>query len=109
MLLPNGAPITDASEDIAPRIPIDIPRSDGGAVKATAVITHTNARRYPSSQMTRETSAGMKLGAITDYFGKIIAEPRAPVSAVVLHVNAIPSLKKGDNIADLGVVAVKAP
>ena len=54
-------------------------------------------------------SAGMKLGTITDYFGKVIAEPRAPVSGVVLHVNAVPSLKKGDNIADLGVVAAHAP
>src|SRR6266704_645420 len=53
--------------------------------------------------------AGMKLGTITDYVGKVIAEPRAPVSAVVLHVNAVPSLKKGDNIADLGVVATHAP
>src|SRR5260370_716116 len=40
-------------------------------------------------------SAGMKPGTITDYVGKVIAEPRAPVSAVVLHVNAVPSLKKG--------------
>src|SRR6267378_1025706 len=51
----------------------------------------------------------VKRGTITDYTGKMIAEPRAPVSAVVLHVNAVPSLKKGDNIADLGVVASHAP
>jgi hypothetical protein len=34
---------------------------------------------------------------------------RAPVSGIVLHVKAVPSLKKGDNIANLGVVAAKAP
>jgi hypothetical protein len=51
----------------------------------------------------------MKLGTITDYVGKVIAEPRAPVSGIVLHVNAVPSLKKGDNIADLGVPAIHAP
>ena len=51
----------------------------------------------------------MKLGTVTDYLGKVIAEPRAPVSGVVLHVNAVPSLKKGDNIADIGVVASHAP
>ncbi|PYT79016.1 MAG: hypothetical protein DMG40_17765 [Acidobacteria bacterium] len=56
-----------------------------------------------------DVSAGMKLGTITDYFGKVIAEPRAPVTGVVLHVKAVPSLKKGDNIADLGVVAAHAP
>ncbi len=64
---------------------------------------------YPLVKRGTYVSAGMKLGAITDYFGKIIAEPRAPVSAVVLHVNAVPSLKKGDNIADLGVPASHAP
>ncbi len=64
---------------------------------------------YPLVKRGTYVSAGMKLGAITDYFGKIIAEPRAPVSAIVLHINAVPSLKKGDNIADLGVPASHAP
>ena len=64
---------------------------------------------YPLVRRGTYVSAGMKLGTITDYFGKIIAEPRAPVTGVVLHVNAVPSLKKGDNIADLGVVAPHAP
>ena len=64
---------------------------------------------YPLVQRGTYVSAGMKVGIITDYFGKVIAEPRAPVSGVVLHVNAVPSLKKGDNIADIGVVALHAP
>ena len=56
-----------------------------------------------------DVQGGMKLGYVTDYFGKVILEPRAPAAGVVLHVNAVPSLKKGDNIANLGVVASKAP
>src|SRR6266403_1319574 len=64
---------------------------------------------YPLVKRGTYVSAGMKLGTITDYFGKLIAEPRAPVSGVVLHLNAVPSLKKGDDIADLGVVAAHAP
>lgn len=64
---------------------------------------------YPLVKRGTYVSAGMKLGTITDYFGKVIAEPRAPVTGVVLHVNAVPSIKKGDNIADLGVVAAHAP
>jgi predicted deacylase len=64
---------------------------------------------YPLVKRGAYVSAGMKLGTITDYFGKVIAEPRAPVTGVVLHVNAVPSLKKGNNIADLGVVAAHAP
>ena len=50
-----------------------------------------------------------KIGFVTDYFGNVILEPRAPISGVILHVNAVPSLKKGDNIADLGVPASHAP
>jgi uncharacterized protein len=42
-------------------------------------------------------------------WGKVILEPRAPESGVILHVNAVPSLKKGDNIANIGVVAAHAP
>jgi len=64
---------------------------------------------YPLVKRGTYISTGMKLGTVTDYFGKVIAEPRAPVTGVVLHVNALPSLKKGDNIADLGVVAAHAP
>ena len=64
---------------------------------------------YPLVKRGTYVSAGMKLGTITDFFGKVITEPRAPVSGVVLHVNAVPSLKKADNIADLGVIASHAP
>jgi len=64
---------------------------------------------YPLVKRGTYVAAGMKLGTITDFFGKVIAEPRAPVSGVLLHVNAVPSLKKGDNIADIGVPASHAP
>src|SRR6266704_2180636 len=64
---------------------------------------------YPLVKRGSYVEAGMKLGIITDYVGKVIAAPRAPVSAVVLHVNAVPSLKKGDYSDDLGVLAAKAP
>jgi len=52
---------------------------------------------------------GMNLGYVTDYVGKILFEARAPVSGIVLHICAVPSMRKGDNIADIGVVAAKAP
>jgi predicted deacylase len=64
---------------------------------------------YPLVKRGTYVEAGMKLGYVTDYFGKVILEARAPAAGVVLHVNAVPSLKKGDNIADIGVVAAKAP
>jgi predicted deacylase len=64
---------------------------------------------YPLVKRGTYVQEGMKIGYVTDYFGKLILEARAPVSGVILHINAVPSLKKGDNIADIGVVAAHAP
>jgi len=64
---------------------------------------------YPLVKRGTYVQEGMKIGVVTDYFGKLVLEARAPVSGVLLHINAVPSLKKGDNIADIGVVAAHAP
>lgn len=64
---------------------------------------------YPLVKRGTYVQEGMKLGYVTDFFGKTIFEARAPAAGVVLHLNAVPSLKKGDNIANIGVVAAKAP
>jgi hypothetical protein len=52
---------------------------------------------------------GMKIGYVTDLFGKTVWEARAPSSGVVLYVCAVPSMKKGETVANIGVVAGKAP
>ena len=64
---------------------------------------------YPLVKRGTYVAANAKLGYVTDYFGNVILEPRAPDSGVILHVNAVPSLKKGDNIANIGVLAAHAP
>jgi uncharacterized protein len=60
---------------------------------------------YPLVKRGTYVAAGMKIGYVTDYVGNVIQEWKAPEAGVVLHINALPSLKKGDNILDLGVVA----
>jgi uncharacterized protein len=77
--------------------------------KVVDVISEGPGIWYPLVNRGTYVQEGMKLGYVTDYFGKVILEPRAPEAGVVLHVNAVPSLKKGDNIADLGIVAPKTP
>jgi predicted deacylase len=77
--------------------------------KVVDVISDGPGIWYPIVKRGTYVQEGMVLGHVTDYFGKVILEARTPASGVVLHVNAVPSLKKGDNIADIGVVAVKAP
>jgi predicted deacylase len=48
---------------------------------------------------------GMKIAAITDYFGDPVADVTAPVTGIVIYIRAIPSLKKGDTMADIGEIA----
>ena len=64
---------------------------------------------YPLVRRGTYVQVGMKIGYVTDYFGKLTLEARAPISGVILHVNAVPSLKKGDNIADIAAIAANGP
>jgi len=64
---------------------------------------------YPLVKRGTYVQEGMKIGYVTDYFGKVLLETRAPVAGVILHINAVPSLKKGDKIADIGTIAAHAP
>ena len=77
--------------------------------KLVDVIAEGPGMWYPFVKRGTYVEAGMKLGYVTDYFGKVILEARAPAAGVILHLNAVPSLKKGDNIANIGVIAAKAP
>jgi predicted deacylase len=48
---------------------------------------------------------GMKLGIVTDFFGRTVFEVQAPESGVVLYIRAVPSAVKGDTVASVGKVA----
>jgi predicted deacylase len=52
---------------------------------------------------------GMKIGTVTDFFGNTVFEARAPASGIVLYICAVPSMRKGDTIANVGTVAPRAP
>jgi uncharacterized protein len=51
----------------------------------------------------------MKVGYVTDFFGKTIEDVRAPVSGVVLYICAVPSMKKGNTMVDIGMIAPQSP
>ena len=79
-------------------------------IKSLAEVSSpVNGIFYPLVKRDTYVEAGRKLGDVTDYFGKVIFEARAPASGTVLHICAVPSMKKGDNIANIGVIANKAP
>jgi uncharacterized protein len=59
---------------------------------------------YPLVQRGTYAEAGMKIGYVTDYFGKTIYEARAPAAGVVLYICGVPSMKKGDTVANIGEI-----
>ena len=59
---------------------------------------------YPSVKRGTFVEKGMKIGYVTDYAGRIVDEAHAPEAGVITFIRAVPSLKKGDTIANIGVV-----
>ena len=64
---------------------------------------------YPLVKRGTFAAAGMKIGYVTDYFGKVIYEARAPEAGVILYICAVPSMAKGGTIASIGHVAATPP
>src|SRR6266700_2417148 len=73
--------------------------------KVVTVASDQTGIFYPLVKRGTYVEQGMKLGYVTDYFGKTIFEARAPVAGIVLYVCAVPSMTKGATIANIGVVA----
>jgi predicted deacylase len=59
---------------------------------------------YPLVKRGTFVEQGMKVGYVTDYFGNVSFEARAPVAGIVLYICAVPSMTKGATIANIGVV-----
>jgi predicted deacylase len=57
---------------------------------------------YPLVKRGTYVEQGMEVGYVTDFFGKTIYEARSPISGVIMHICAVPSMKKSDNIANIG-------
>jgi len=73
------------------------------------VTSDQNGIFYPLVKRGTYVAQGMKLGYVTDYVGKTILEARAPVAGVVTFVRAVPSMTKGETIANVGIIAAKTP
>ncbi len=59
---------------------------------------------YPLVERGTYVEQGMKIGYVTDYFGKTIYEARAPAAGVVLYICGVPSMKKDDTVANIGEI-----
>jgi predicted deacylase len=63
---------------------------------------------YPLVKRGTYAAEGMSVGYVTDYVGRRILDVRAPASGVVLFLQAVPSVVKGDSLLSIGVVGSDA-
>ncbi len=73
--------------------------------RSTAITSDCEGIFYPLVVPEAYVTQGMKIGYITDYVGDKVCHIMAPVSGVILYIGALPSMKKGDNIAHIGELA----
>jgi predicted deacylase len=59
---------------------------------------------HPRVERDGHVTKGAVIGIVTDYYNRQLAEVRAPETGIVLFIRALPSLKKGDTMASLGVI-----
>jgi hypothetical protein len=72
--------------------------------KVDTISSDQNGFFYSLVQRGSYVEQGMKVGYVTDYFGNTVLEARAPATGVVLYICSVPSMKKGDTIANVGEV-----
>ena len=64
---------------------------------------------YPLVHRGTYVEKGMKIGYVTDEFGRVVFEARSPAAGVVLYICSVPSMRKGDTVANIGVLAASPP
>jgi len=72
--------------------------------KVDTVASDRSGIFYPLVARGTYVEQGMKVGYVTDYFGNTIYEAQAPAAGVVLYICAVPSMKKGDTVANIGEI-----
>lgn len=72
--------------------------------KYSSVASGADGIFYPLAKPEAYVSKGMVIGYVTDAFGKRVWEAVAPSNGVILYIGAVPSMKKGDTVANIGEV-----
>jgi len=72
--------------------------------KVVTIAAEQNGMFHPVVDRDARVTKGAKIGVITDYLNKPLQEITAPADGIILFVRAVPSLKKGDTLANVGVV-----
>jgi predicted deacylase len=59
---------------------------------------------HPTVDRDAHVRKGARIGVVTDYVNRELQEITAPETGIIMFVRAVPSLKKGDTLASIGVV-----
>jgi predicted deacylase len=74
----------------------------------TVLTSDVDAIFYPLLGPEAYVTKGMAIGHLTDFAGNKLRDVPSPMTGVIIYIGAVPSMKKGDNIAYIGEV-VDAP
>jgi predicted deacylase len=72
--------------------------------KVDSVASEQDGVFWPAVDRDATVKKGMKVGSITDYLNRHVQDVVAPDDGIVLFIRALPSLKKGDSLVNVGVV-----
>ena len=72
--------------------------------RIVTIAAEENGMFHPSVDRDAHVTKGAKIGAVTDYLNKPLQEITAADEGTILFVRAVPTLKKGDTIASIGII-----
>ncbi len=73
--------------------------------KLTTVKSGQDGIFYPLAVPEAYVPQGMIIGYVTDYFGNKLEDVASPISGVITYICSVPSMKKGDTVANIAEVA----
>ena len=73
-------------------------------VEVVSVSADRDGMFHPAVDRDSHVAKGAKLGSVTDYLNRPLQDIVSPKAGIVMFVRALPSLRKGDTIASVGVV-----
>jgi uncharacterized protein len=73
-------------------------------VEVITVSADRDGMFWPAVDRDAHVAKGARLGSITDYVHRPLQDITAPDGGIVMFLRALPSLKKGDTIASIGIV-----
>jgi uncharacterized protein len=68
------------------------------------ITAEQNGMFHPAVDRAANVAKGAKIGVITDYLNRPLQEIVSPEAGTIMFIRAVPSLKKGDTIASIGVI-----